>query len=319
MRRTAAALAVPVIAAAVLAGCGSSSPSSAGGSTNSSVTVSGAFGKPPSVTIPAHKASTQLHFQTEIHGSGPVVPSGDSILGNFALYSWTGTTHKLLDSTFASVPQLLPPRLPLPGLQTALKGQTVGSRVLAVLPPKYAYGVKGNSQIGITGSETLVWVVDLIKAFSPTAAASGTHVSNGGGSLPTVSAAATSPTVTIPKNAPPSKLIVKTLIKGSGAPLVSGQSVVAQVVGVNWRTKKTFYTTWPSAASVGAPFSFQLGGQVIPGWNKGLVGVPVGSRVMLIVPPSDGYGKAGQPSAGIKGTDTLVFVVDVLSGSGVTA
>jgi FKBP-type peptidyl-prolyl cis-trans isomerase len=318
MRRTAAALAVPVIAAAVLAGCGSNSPSSAS-SANSSVTVSGAFGKPPSVQIPARKASANLHYQTEIHGSGPVVPSGDSVLGNFALYSWTGTTHKLLDSTFATVPQLLPAKLPLPGLQTALKGQTVGSRVLAVLPPKYAYGVHGNASIGISGTETLVWVVDLIKAFSPTAAASGTHVSNGGGKLPTVSAAATAPTVTIPKNTPPSKLVVKTLIKGSGAPLVNGQSVVAQVVGVNWRTKKTFYTTWPSATSVGAPFSFQLGGQVIPGWNKGLVGVPVGSRVMLIVPPSDGYGKAGQPSAGIKGTDTLVFVVDVLSAAGVTA
>ena len=52
--------------------------------------------------------------------------------------------------------------------------------------------------------------------------------------------------------------------------------------------------------------------QIIPGWDKGLVGVPVGSRVMLVIPPKDGYGSAGASSAGIKGTDTLVFVVDVL-------
>ena len=47
-------------------------------------------------------------------------------------------------------------------------------------------------------------------------------------------------------------------------------------------------------------------------WDKGLTGVPVGSRVMLIVPPADGYGKTGNAQAGIKGTDTLVFVVDVV-------
>jgi len=57
---------------------------------------------------------------------------------------------------------------------------------------------------------------------------------------------------------------------------------------------------------------FQLG-QLIPAWNTGLVGVPVGSRVMLVVPPAQGYGKNGQASAGIKPTDTLVFVVDILA------
>ncbi len=88
--------------------------------------------------------------------------------------------------------------------------------------------------------------------------------------------------------------------------------MVAQVVGSIWRTSKVFYSTWPTATAPSAPFAFQLGGQVIPGWNKGLVGVPVGSRVMLIIPPADGYGKTGNAQAGIKGTDTLVFVIDIL-------
>ena len=56
------------------------------------------------------------------------------------------------------------------------------------------------------------------------------------------------------------------------------------------------------------------GRPVVPqGGNTGLVGVPVGSRVMLVVPPKEGYGKTGQKSAGIKGTDTLVFVIDILA------
>ena len=52
---------------------------------------------------------------------------------------------------------------------------------------------------------------------------------------------------------------------------------------------------------------------MIPGWDKGLVGQTVGSRVLLVIPPSDAYGSAGQSQAGIKGTDTLVFVVDIIS------
>ena len=313
--RRAAALIIPVIAAAgVLSGCGSSSPAPAA-SPNASVKVTGSFGKAPAVQIPTKKASSELRFTTTISGNGPAVPPGDSVLGNFALYGWTGTTHKLLDSTFTSAPQLLPAQLPLPGLQTALKGAKLGSRVVAVLPPKFGYGTKGDSQIGVTGPEPLVWVVDLIKAFSPTEAAAGAHVSDGGGGLPTVAATPAMPTISIPKSQPPAKLVVKTLIKGSGQPLANGQAVVAQVVGTVWRTHKVFFSTWPSATSPGAIFSFQLGGQVISGWNKGLPGVPVGSRVMLIVPPADAYGKAGQPTAGIKGTDTLVFVVDILDAS----
>jgi peptidylprolyl isomerase len=52
--------------------------------------------------------------------------------------------------------------------------------------------------------------------------------------------------------------------------------------------------------------------QVIPGWSDGLLGKKVGSRVLLSIPPAEGYGKQGSSQAGIKGTDTLVFVVDIL-------
>jgi FKBP-type peptidyl-prolyl cis-trans isomerase len=311
MRRIAAALLVPMTAAVALAGCGSVSPSA---SASASVAVSGVFGKSPAVKIPAQKAGSALQIKTEIKGSGPALPAGDSTLANFAIYIWSGKTHKLLDSTFTSAPQVLPAQLPLPGLAKAVSGQKMGSRVLAVLPPKYAYGTQGNSSLGIKGTDTTVWVIDLIKAFSSTAAASGSHVSNGGGSLPRISAVSGgAPAISIPKSSQPRKLVKKTLIKGTGAPLADGQTVVAQVVGTNWRTHKTFYSTWPSSsAPTTAPFSFQLGGQVIPGWNKTLVGVPVGSRVMLVVPPADGYGKTGNSSAGIKPTDDLVFVIDVL-------
>jgi peptidylprolyl isomerase len=316
MRRIAAALFVPLIVTAALAGCGSSASSSgATASPNTAVTVSGAFGQAPNVTIPAKSAGANLAVKTEIQGNGPALGKTDAFVGNYVVYIWSGATHKLALSTYKAAPQVLSGTL-LPGLETALRGKKMGSRVLAVLPPKYAYGATGNSQVGVTGKDTLVFVVDMIKDFPATASASGQQVSTGGHGLPTVTATpGSAPTVKIPSTAPPSKLVVKTLIKGTGAPLAKGQEVITQYVGVLWRTGKTFDSSW----SRGAPFGFQLDAtpaQIIPGWDKGLVGAKVGSRILLVIPPSDGYGKTGNSSAGIKGTDTLVFVVDILGAVG---
>src|SRR6266487_405597 len=310
MRRFAAALLAPVAVAAALAGCGSPAPTSA----NASVTVSGHEGKTPAVAIPAERASSGLITKTVIKGHGTVLAAGDSYLAHFNVYDWHGTRHKLLFSSYTSTPQVLPVQIGLPGLQRALNGQRVGSRVLAVLPPKYGYGPQGNPQIGVAPTDTLVWVVDLIRAFTPTDHATGTPLGSGGGNLPKVLAAPNgSPVITIPKTAPPGKLIVKTLIKGTGTAVKAAQTVIVKYTGEIWRDGKVFDTNWPSASAPAATPTVLRLGRLIPAWNTGLVGVPVGSRVMLVVPPAEGYQKAGNPRAGIKGTDTLVFVVDILA------
>jgi FKBP-type peptidyl-prolyl cis-trans isomerase len=316
MRRAYALLVIPLLAVAALVGCSSSSSSSsaAASNTNKDVSVTGAFGAAPKVTIPAEKASSSLYTKTVIQGTGATLTKSDSAVGNFALYDWSGKTHKLIGSTFSSGTPTLFGSDMLPGLEDALIGQKVGSRVLAVIPPKDGFGSSGNSEIGVSGSDTLVFVVDLVKEYSDNASATGTHVSNGGGSLPTVSVPApgTAPTIKIPSGVTPSKnLTVTTLLKGSGPKVAKGQTVVVQYVGVIWRTGKVFSSSWSSKA----PYAFTVDAspeQVIPGWDKGLTGETVGSRVMLTIPPADGYGKSGNSEAGIKGTDTLVFVVDIL-------
>jgi peptidylprolyl isomerase len=88
--------------------------------------------------------------------------------------------------------------------------------------------------------------------------------------------------------------------------------VLVHYVGKIWGTDKEFDSSW----NRGAPVMFQIGtGKVIKGWDQGLVGVPVGSRVLLVIPPKLGYGEQGQGDV-IKGTDTLVFVVDVIASYG---
>jgi len=312
MRRLTAAILAPIAVTAALAGCSSSPSSSA--TANQSVKVSGAVGAAPTVKIPAKAPSSDLVTKTLVQGHGAKLTASDSYLANFSIYIWQGKTSKLLISSYTSSPEVLPVTMGLTGLQKALSGQRVGSRVLAVLPPKDAYGPSGNSQIGVTANDTMVWVVDLLNAFPPTARATGQQLSNGGGSLPTVTLASGGvPQISIPKSAPPSKLVVKTLIKGTGAPLKAGQSIVVRYVGSIWRTGKEFNNNWPTATQPTAPPNVFTLGQLIPAWNTGLVGIPVGSRVMLVVPPAEGYGKKGSSQAGITATDTLVFVVDILA------
>ncbi len=321
MRRILAIIAIPLLACVVLAGCGSSkasssssassSASSSSTGTNSSVTASGSFGKAPKVTIPKAKPGSALAVKTLIQGSGTTLTKADALAANFVLYFWSGTTSSLKASTYTSNPTVIGGTM-LPGLETALIGKKVGSRVLAVIPPAQGYGTSGDSQLGITGTTTLVFVIDVLKSYADTASATGTQLSTGGGTLPTVGGkAGSAPTLTFPKTSPPSTLIAKTLIKGSGAKVTKGEYVIAQYVGYIWRTKKVFGSSW----STGSPFGFVLGAspeQVIPGWDTGLAGQTVGSRVLLSIPPKDGYGTAGASQAGIKGTDTLEFVVDII-------
>jgi peptidylprolyl isomerase len=313
MRRAAALVAIPLLAAAAVAGCGSSSSSSSAGS-NSAVTATGTFGAAPKVTIPAEEAAGALYTKTVIQGTGAPLTTSESLLGNFVLYDWSGTTHKMVGSTFSSGPPTLFFGPLLPGLEKALIGQKAGSRVLAVIPPKDAFGAQGNSRLGVGGKDTLVFVIDMIQEFSNTSGVQGTQTSNGGSGLPTVTAApGKAPAVQIPPTAPPKTLQIKTLIKGAGSKIAKGQYLVVQYTGVNWRTKKPFDSSWTRSQ----PFLTAIGvGQLIKGWDSGLVGQTVGSRVLLVVPPALGYGKAGSAQAGIKGTDTLVFVVDILSATG---
>jgi len=273
------------------------------------VTATGSFGAAPKVSIPKAKPGSNLQVKTLIEGTGPTLTKTDALAANFVLYFWDGTSSSLKASTYTSNPTVIGGTM-LPGLETALVGKKVGSRVLAVIPPADAYGSTGNSQLGITPTTTLVFVIDVLKSYSDTMSASGTQVSDGGGSLPRAKAGS-APTLTFPSSSPPSALVTKTLIKGNGPKIVKGEYVIAQYTGYIWRTKKVFGSSWSS----GSPFGFVIGAspsQVIPGWDTGLVGQTVGSRVMLVIPPKLGYGSAGQSQAGIKGTDTLVFVVDIL-------
>ena len=116
------------------------------------------------------------------------------------------------------------------------------------------------------------------------------------------------PTVPPVSGKPPTTLVVKDLKKGAGAPVKAGQTLTVNYVGVSCSTGKAFDASYPRKQ----PFSFPLGkGQVIQGWDQGLVGMRVGGRRELVIPAALGYGAAG--SGSIRPNETLIFVVDLVS------
>ncbi|MEV4655006.1 FKBP-type peptidyl-prolyl cis-trans isomerase [Micromonospora sp. NPDC049301] len=105
------------------------------------------------------------------------------------------------------------------------------------------------------------------------------------------------------------KLAVTPVIKGTGPAVQKGQTITTNYVGVFYKDGKEFDSSWKA----GQPATFAIGvGQVIPGWDQGLVGVTVGSRVQLDIPGELAYGN-DEAAAGGRPTGPLRFVVDVLA------
>ena len=119
------------------------------------------------------------------------------------------------------------------------------------------------------------------------------------------------PKIPKPSGDTPSQLVVKDVVEGKGAAAQPGDTVQVQYVGVSFSNGKQFDASWDS----GAPFDFPLGQQqVIPGWDQGVVGMKVGGRRELVIPPDLGYGAQGSPPA-ILPNETLVFVIDLLKSN----
>ena len=117
------------------------------------------------------------------------------------------------------------------------------------------------------------------------------------------------PVLTFPATPAPAELEVVVLSQGDGAIVEAGDDLVVNYLGQTWGGA-IFDNSYDRGASINFPIGV---GAVIHGWDTGLVGRQIGSRLLLSVPPHEGYGPRGMPQAAIKGTDTLVFVVDIVA------
>jgi peptidylprolyl isomerase len=118
----------------------------------------------------------------------------------------------------------------------------------------------------------------------------------------------TRPVIPKPSGSPPRRLEKQDIVRGKGPAAKPGDTVTVQYVGVAFSTGDEFDASWDR----GQPFPVPLGaGQVIEGWDKGLVGMRKGGRRMLTIPPELAYGSEGYPPT-IAPNETLIFVIDAL-------
>jgi peptidylprolyl isomerase len=321
-----AALAVSA-AALVLAGCASSgtqggtpSPSASSkasstvctppksGSVSDAVKVAGDKGAEPTVTFdkPLKASDTERSYISK--GSGAEAKSGATV--DVALVAYNGTSGAKLTSNgyagTASIPVTVGDSTMIPGLTKAVECAPVGSRLVTTSTAKDAWGGADPSSVGsLKSTDTVVFVVDILAAVPMRADGAPQPAQDG---FPAVKLHSDGqPVVTIPSSLKaPADTKIEVLKKGKGEAVASGDEVTLQYQGVNWRTGKVFDQSW------GRGLSTLQTTQVVPGFSKALVGQTVGSQVVAVIPPADGYGTTGNSQAGIKGTDTLVFVIDIL-------
>ena len=314
-----------------LAACGSgSSDSGAGGEPLSSVTIEGKQGEEPKVTFDGRLDGSQAETEVLVEGDGETVADGDTVSTNW--WIGNGYTEKMAQSTYETGPQsvevaeglrpgeqiVMPVEVAediLPFLREALIGNQVGDRIVLLTSAEDAYGESGNPSIGIGNKDSVLAIVDILDRSETVPPLDGPQgeEKKPAGWAPTLieeDGVITGLDFT-DAHEPSGKLIATTLVKGDGAKVKSGQTLTVDYLGQVYDAEAPFDESYSKE-----PAEFPIGvGQVIPGWDERLVGRTVGSRVILEIPPADGYGKKGNEAAGIKGTDTLFFVVDILAAS----
>ena len=300
-----------------LAACGSDSSDPQEGSASlSSVTIKGEQGSEPKVTFDGRLDGSKDETEVLVEGDGEEVAEGDTVKANW--WIGNGFTEEKAQSTWTKdgAPQSVEMSEDiLPFLRETVIGNQVGDRVVLLTSAEEAFGEGGRPDIGIGNKDAVLAVVDILgrsETVPPLDGPQGEEKKPAGWAPELVEKDGVITGLDFSTAHKPSgKLIATTLVKGDGAKVKAGQTLTVNYLGQVYDADKPFDESYS-----GEPAEFPIGvGQVIPGWDERLVGRTVGSRVILEIPPADGYGEQGNEQAGIKGTDTLFFVVDILGAS----
>ena len=266
------------------------------------VTVTGEYGAAPKVKVKSPWAIDKTRTKVITPSKGAVVKAGQTVEVNY--HGVDGRTGETFDESFSrGTPVAFSLAQVVPGFSKGLTGQRQGSRVVIAMPGADGYDASGgNPQAGIEVGDTLIFVVDLVGV--QLAGPEGTEVKPKAG-LPTVTTKDGAPEITVPKTDPPTTLQVQPLIKGKGKTVGENDQITFDYRWVRWSDGKLLeesYSTEPATAALSG---------LLPGMVRGLTGQTVGSRVLLVIPPAEGY-PDGNPTPSVAPEETLVMVVDLL-------
>lgn len=268
------------------------------------VTATGDFGAEPTVDFPTPIITDGIEVTTLITGDGQVLGDGD--IADIETYVYEGTTGAF--NTGATIrAQVGADGNPFSEMVAC---STVGSRIAVTVPRDDVF------QAGTDGAsvpdDTVVLVMDIQARYLGKA--------NGVEQIPQagIPAVVTAPNgqagITIPNEEAPTELTTAVLKQGDGAVVKEGDTVVVNYTGALWDEKTIFDSTWDNGGAtsvVASTLDPTAGTGIVEGFKDALVGQKVGSQVIVIVPPAEGYGDATAPT-GVSATSTLVYVFDVL-------
>lgn len=269
------------------------------------VTVSGDVGKQPQVEFAERMVADEVQTETLVEGDGEEIAEGDYVEVNVAFYN--GFDGEQLSTTYGKGgggAQVLQITTDDPRFE-GLIGSTIGSRVAVVGSAEAFFGQDGlgGTQFGVGNSDSVLYVVDVMRA---------AEVTQGPDWFPGIVSGKGDPQLLDFSDVadPSGELQVETLTEGDGRPVTEGDDVKINYLGQTATGGAPFDENYTQPEPQPSPVT-----GFVPGFTQAIVGQRIGSRVVVAIPPELGYGEAGNPDAGITGTDTLYFVIDVLGAS----
>ncbi|WP_105036775.1 FKBP-type peptidyl-prolyl cis-trans isomerase [Cryobacterium aureum] len=281
------------------ASCETGAPS---GAASKLVSVNGDFGAVPDVSFPTPLKSSTTQRTEIIAGSGQKILPGQMVSVESNLYN--GTTGEPLQLSAFDGSTAIALGLgdaTIPGIVAGLVCARVGERIAVVIAPDDGIGV--NDQLRVGATDSLVFVVDIVKAFLPRADGADQAVANG---LPAVVLDADgTPGIVLPSADVPKELEFGVLKKGTGEKVASDATVVIHYTGLSWASDKVFDSTWATRTPRVVPLS-----DLPQGLATAISGQTIGSQLVVVIPPALGFGAAAQGQ--VPANSTLVYAVDIL-------
>jgi peptidylprolyl isomerase len=303
-----------VLIGVTLTGCSSGvtlacDPAGAGSEIESIEVSTGPLSK-PTVSFPSPITADSIQSRIISEGNGNVFTGRNLIEIEFAQYNG-GTGVLLQESAFDGVnpsPASFGPKTS-PKFCSALVGAKEGSRVAVLFPAQDAHEGKGVPESDIAPTDSIVFVFDVVRVYLEKAQGSAVAPQTG---LPTVVTTPEGiPGITIPKTQAPTELRIAQLIKGSGPTVQPGDQVTVHYSGFLWDDGYKFDSSWETERVfrfINSPQS-----ELIKGYLAAIQDQPVGSQVLVVIPPEFGYGE--QQYGFIPPGSTLIFVIDILGTS----
>lgn len=269
------------------------------------ISVEGAIGEQPVVIFPVPLSGSGIETNVVIEGDGGPIVGGQQVLLHFMGFN-SSTGDELQASDFTGtdyIPQDLYPGS-VPDFCHALSGVQVGSRVAILLDAANAHGGVGIPSLGISETDGVIFVFDIMDAYLPRA--NGDKQAAEAGMPTVITAPDGQPGIQIPASDPPAEFQRTVLVEGGGEAIEIGDSVVLHYTGWTWAGEQ-FDSSWERMAPATFPITYD---GLIEGFVMALDQVTVGSQVIAVIPPDLGYGDSSQGS--IAPGSTLIFVIDVL-------